>query len=630
MRLRVTAVYAISMLAAVNVLNGTASPKTENGVHATSLWDLDLEYPDDGAWSAARKKVEDCLVEIESRDHRAVAGSVDLVQLLDKVALARGLAGNMARFAFLKTSLNARSDTARARYGAAVALESRVDAETAWVEAGVRRLGQQKIETWSKHDARLGSHAWRIAEIFRLSGHTESPGSEVIAAGLERAKATPLDLYRALLSSDLSWPTVSVRGSARIVDFLSYSGLRRDPDHETRDRINRAYFQKLKSMEEPLGLLLMRRYETEVDLARARNFDNGIDEFFWRDDGIPPGSYRRILANARTNRSVTVRYLMLLAHMNGVSSPSLSDLYTPPPGNGAAFTIEVATRDIVRAWAPMGRDYQDVLANRLHRPWMDLAPSSQKDSSAGGVYWEVGGGHPYTLLSFEGDLPSAESFAAAAALMMFYAELPTNKRPERREEDFPVYSNAIWFAGELLFDDQLLKDTRDREKRIAILSSQLYRLWNAYFQFAAVTELEDQITHAANAGDELSGREISSRYLAILRSFYSNPEITIDPLFAEQWMSYPFLYDSRHILPEWAMAVAAGVDLLDHVENHDGRTKTTVRMPLANPSSFTSYDLLHDAGIDVNSDSPYRALIAKMNFDMDLLQSELSMGRSSH
>jgi oligoendopeptidase F len=107
-----------------------------------------------------------------------------------------------------------------------------------------------------------------------------------------------------------------------------------------------------------------------------------------------------------------------------------------------------------------------------------------------------------------------------------------------------------------------------------------------------------------------------------LHSYYADPEIEIAPPFGEQWMSYPFLFDSRAILPEWAMAMAAGADLTARIEAKNERTLATLRAPLGNPSSFLSYDLLRDAGIDIATAAPYQALIGKMNSDLNSLEQD--------
>ena len=615
----VAAIVGLGTITTLPLTTGIAK-----SVQVPPPWDLETQYPDDTAWNSARKSVYDSLTLVAGWQDRPLQSAHDLADLMDLVAFVRGRAGAMARFALLKASSSARSDSARARYSAATALESRVDAATAWVDAAVRKLGEGRVHAWSAQDPRLDMHSWRIAIILRRSGHVEPEGAEPLAAALTRASEVPLDVYRAVLTSDLSWPTVLTSNGRSTVDFLNYSDLRRDPRHNSRDEVNRAYFQRLKDLEQPLGLLLVRRFEIERALARARHFDNGIDAFFALDDGIPPGSYRRIFLSAQANKAVAVRYLKLLARMNNVPKPGLGDLYVPPPANTERFDVGQVLSDVVEAWRPLGASYQRLMTDRLKQPWMDLAPSADKDSSAGGVYWAVGGGHPYTFLKFQEDLPSSETLSAAVALTMFYADLPANKRPERREEDFPVYSNAVWFAGELLYGDHLLSKAISRQQRIAILSSQLYRMWNAYFQFAITTELEDEIGRAVDNGDEVSGRDISQRYLAILNHFYADPGIDIDPLFAEQWMTYPFLFDSRHILPEWAMAMGVGVQLVGRLEAYDERATAAVRAPLLNPTSFTSYDVARDAGIEIDGDAMYQSVVLKMNRDMDLLEKELS------
>jgi hypothetical protein len=118
------------------------------------------------------------------------------------------------------------------------------------------------------------------------------------------------------------------------------------------------------------------------------------------------------------------------------------------------------------------------------------------------------------------------------------------------------------------------------------------------------------------------GRDLSQRYLATLRRFYNDQGITIDPLFAEQWMTYPSMFDSRHILPEWAVAMGVGAALVGGIEARDQRAIATIVAPLDKVGSFTSYDLAHDAGIEIDGDAMYQSIVRKMNADMDLLEKE--------
>jgi oligoendopeptidase F len=599
-------------------------PSTTQALSSLPVWDLESEYPNAAAWIAAEDAVAHDLSVVDRTRGQPLRAAGDLVTLMDTVASARGRAGRMARFALLKSSVNGLSNEARAQYGAAAALEARVESSVSWVDAAVRKLGEERVNAWRRQDPRLDMHAWRFAAIFRTLSHADPEGSEALAAALERSEQTPLDAYRALLTSDIGWPSITTsRGTAK-VDFLAYPELRRDPKRQVRDEVNRAYFQRLKVLEEPLGLLLVRRYEADQARAKSRHFENGIDAFLFLDDGIPVGTFRRIYLNARAHRNTSVRYLKAYGRMNGLERPNLGDLYTPPRTMAASFAPNEVLGKVVSSWAPAGPRYQALLSDRLRQPWLDLAPNPEKDASAGGVYWGVGGGHPYVMLKFLGDLPSSESLAAAAALTMFYADIPADKRPERREEDFPVYSNAIWFTGELLYEDYLLSQTHIKEQRIPILASQLYRLWNAYFQYAVTTELAEKIASAVDRNAPLNGRAISAQYLDLLRAYYADPAIDIDPLFAEQWMSFPFIFDARHILPEWAVAMAAAVDLTTRIEAQDSRALTTIRAPLAMRNSFVSYDLMRDAGTVIDSDAPYVELIRKMNSDLEQLESELA------
>src|ERR1700687_6065759 len=228
----------------------------------TRTWELDAQFPNESSWTAAFQSVEGHLMAIGARRSRPISKAGDLLQLLDAVAAARGGAGALARFALLKSSLDARSDSARARLSAATQLEARVEVATAWLDPMLRALGQRRVEHWAAADPGLRRHGWLLAEVFRDAPHFAPVGAEPVLADLTRASQLPLDAYRALLPADLGWQSIATRHGPVRVDFLSYPDLKRDPDRTVREAANQAFFERLRALEQPLGLLLARRGRT--------------------------------------------------------------------------------------------------------------------------------------------------------------------------------------------------------------------------------------------------------------------------------------------------------------------------------------------------------------------------------
>jgi oligoendopeptidase F len=589
-------------------------------------WDLESQYPNEAAWSASLATVHERLARLELLRSVPIASIKDLADRLDEVRFLRGQAGRMARFAILHTQLDDTSQEAKARLDAATALEARVEAGVSWIDAAMLDLGTDRLKEWAAREPRLRAHGWRINRVLSEVSHLPPKGAEAAVASLERAAFTPANVYEALMQADLGWPAIkTANGSELRIDPRGYSRGRRDPDQAVREAASKAFFGRLKTLDGPLGLLMSRRLTADLDLAHIRNFADPIDAFFYRGDGIPIGGFRKIAEVARAHRETAARHVRLVGRVHGLSRVGFADLYAPTPAavGGKTISFEEAVDSTVGSWAAMGPEYQNLMRTRLAQPWIDWRPRANKNDA--GVYWQVGGGHPYTVLTLDGGLSGSKTFAGAASLMMFYASLPPEKTPERRDEDWPVYGNAVWLLGQMLHDQYLLEHAKDRSQRIAILYDDIFRLWSSSFQLASMVDLEENVYASIDQGRPLSGSQIATAYASILRDYYPAREGGI-PL--EDGDGYQALVLGNtyygQVLAEWAIAMASAAAMAERLEANDPETIAALAHPMARPGSFTSYDLLRDAGVDLATGAPYEALYRRMNRLMDALERELA------
>lgn len=588
--------------------------------------ELRAEFPSDGAWNAARDEVIARLTRFSALRTQPIRDGARLADRLDEIRFLRGRAGAMARFAAVSQGLDDSDAVAKERFDAATALETRVESAVAWIDAAVLAVPPRRLGQWIARESRLRRHGWRLGRIRAEAGHQIPFGAEAAAASLERAITTASEVRDALMQSDLGWPRIrDGKGAEIIVDEDRWSELTRDRDGALRDAANAAWFSHLEKLQAPLGLLLARRFGAAADLAHIRGYANPIDAFFDRSDGLPAGAVDRLMASARANRATASRWSRLIARMHGVPRAEYGDFYARGPAFPRTFTFEDARANVIAAAAPLGADYQASLRARLDARWFDWIPRPHK--SGLGSYWQVGRpeGRPLTLLTFDGAFGSTKTLAQAAFGAMNYADIPAEKAPERREEDYPVYGNAIWFLGQILYDDSMIAKARTKAERIAILYDDVWRLWSTFFQYATATELEQRILRGVDEGRPPSGARISAIYLGLLREYY--PPAGDGPAVADSWgaqaLDFPNMYYGE-VLPEWALAMSGAAALAARIEAGDRATIEAVTHPLRRRASYTSHDLLMDAGVDLTTDAPYEALIARMNAKMRDLEREIS------
>jgi oligoendopeptidase F len=239
------------------------------------------------------------------------------------------------------------------------------------------------------------------------------------------------------------------------------------------------------------------------------------------------------------------------------------------------------------------------------------------------VYWQVGGGRPYGVMSYRNTVGDARTLAALAAITMFYSELPVTNVPERREEDFPIYGNTVWFAGSLLQVDYMLTNAHTGKERIALLAEDLRRLWNLFFLGAVDADFEERVGALVDKGRPPSGAQMSRIYLETLRDYYRGEDGAALPTDGdgEEWMTLSNEYYGP-VFAEWSFAMAAAASIVERIAAHDPQTMKAWTAPMWPPGSYTSYDLLRDVGADPVSLDTYQAVIRRMDRDMDQLNEE--------
>jgi hypothetical protein len=269
----------------------------------------------------------------------------------------------------------------------------------------------------------------------------------------------------------------------------------------------------------------------------------------------------------------------------------------------------------------MGGPYLRRLQQRWGMAWLDLPPRPDKSPEVG-VWWQVGGGHPLGMMTYRDDVSSAGVFCRLSALMMWYGDIPGDLAPDVREDDPPIHGNALWYMAQYLFDDQLLARTLEPRARGALLLQQLAGMFRNFHEEAIKAEIELYATREITQGRPPTGRQISERQLALLRSYL--PGVRVEPAWGGYWMtSGQTFYGETD--PVFAMAASAGAALAEKVTRGDRRAIDGLQRTCAGDSQF-SYDLLLGCGVDLADPVMHRALARRFESRLAELEALVAGG----
>jgi oligoendopeptidase F len=188
-------------------------------------------------------------------------------------------------------------------------LQTAVEAAVSFLPEDILAIGETRLKTWLTEEPRLRRHRIRILHILREAPHTLPPDLQAAVTSMSRWPQTFYDVWSALNDADLGWPRRKNAGGQDIT--LNFNGVVSGFSGREQADVYETYLHKLQSLQDVYALLLTRRIEADLTIARQSKFKDGIDALWFLRDGMPEGGYRSMLTVARMNTNCLQRYVKL-------------------------------------------------------------------------------------------------------------------------------------------------------------------------------------------------------------------------------------------------------------------------------------------------------------------------------
>ncbi len=605
-----------------NISNNSNKIEFEKDINKY-VWDLSELYPNDTAWEKDKTAIENEIKRIHSFKETMTRSAKDLADALDAIHKLRSRGARMYIYGALRRNINTKDLDAGQKYETGLKLEAEIEGAIVFLRSRIKAIGRVRFQKWLSQEPRLQRHARRVNRIFF---ELEYSASDDVQKVLEEMGASfsrnTSDFYNSLISSDLGWQTIQNKDGKSIkVNDSNFFGLMLSDSTQQRNSAGRAYFGRLSHWQNVFGLLYSRRIAHSLDLAKKRNFNDGIDALWYLRDGMPLGSYKTTIASARKNKATLQRFVRLKKKLLKLDKFYYPDVYAPMTSFQKEFNIDESMNVAVKAFEPMGEDYQKILLDRLNRKWIHLARTENKRGMYG-VYPAISGSYAsYTIMSFWGNNPSSGRIAGTAALTVAFTSMPKNRFPETRD-DPGIYANAMGYVGRILHDEYMIRNAKSKQERLYFTLHNLNLIWNHFFHNAIYLALDDQIQELIKKGETVDGERISKLHLALLREFYGNKDITIEEVYATDWIQNRigfWTYEGQL----WSPAIAVGSLLAEGIQNGDENAKKAMWKVLGRSEMDLTWHLFKEVGIDVSKEKTYEALYRRMNKMMDQAEKDL-------
>jgi oligoendopeptidase F len=615
------AMTGLRQLAALGLMLacGTGTAAGDTAVDERYTWDLTELYPTEAAWNQAREEVLAALDEIESRRGTLGDSADSLYRTHRLVSDTLREAGRVYVYASLQADEDLRDTSAQERQQLAQIMYSRFTESTAWIQPELLEVGREVVESYVGEDKRLAPFVFQLDDALRNEPHTLGAEAEQTLAYFTQSFSAPNTIYSMIANSDIPWPSIALADGTEItLDSQGYERARSSANRGDRKQAFDGFWGTWKEYRNSVGLVLDSHIQTQVALSKARHYDSVLDRELFSDN-LPPAVYRTLVEEVNDALPTLHRYFRLRGKMLGVEQMQYFDIYPPLVSLDRKFDVDTSKQITLAAMEVLGKDWVDMQSEAMDGRWMHVYPQRGKRSGAymQGFAYDV---HPYLLLNHNDDYQSLSTMAHewGHAMHTLYAK---DAQPFETAGYSTFIAEIPSTSLELILRDYMQKNAQSVDEKLYYLGMALESLRGTFFRQTMFAEFELTLYETAERGEALTGERISEMYGEILRRYHGHEQgvVLVDDLYTNEWMFIPHFYYNMYVF-QYATSQTAGTALYRKIVEDGAEGVENYKNLLRAGGSDYPYKLLVNAGVDLATPEPYRAVVAEMNGIMDEME----------
>lgn len=596
------------------------SQKTRNEISDKYKWDLTGIYKSDAEWRTAKEAISMKLNEIEKFKGVITRSATDLLKCLEFNSELNREATKLFLYAGMNSDLDTRNMNYTGMKQELQQMFSDFGAKSAFIQPEILSAEWSLIDSFIKSEPRLGPYRMGLDNLFRTKKHTLSEKEERIMALSGTLGGVPYSVYNTFSNAEIPSPEVTLSdGKKVLLTGTAYGRYRTLPDRNDRKIVFEAFWNNLEKFKATYGEMLYGNVQKDIFQAKSRLYESSLEAALYPNN-IPVGVYHSLVDNVNKNLPAFHRYLKLKKRMMGVDTLKYLDLYAPVVKNvDLKYSYEEASKIVLEALKPLGKDYVATVKRAIDERWIDVFPTTGKQSGAysnGSLY----DGHPYILLNFNDSYSDVSTMAHELGHSM--QSYLSNKKQPYPLADYQIFvaEVASTFNEVLLFNYMIKNETND-DIKLSLLMSWLDGFKGTLFRQTQFADFELKIHEAAEKGSPLTGESLSEMYMDMVKDYYGSDKgiCKIDKYIEMEWAYIPHFYYNFYVY-QYSTSFTASIALAEKVMSGDATALNKYIEFLSAGGSDYPIELLKNAGVDMTAAEPMEKTIESMNKVMDEIE----------
>lgn len=583
-------------------------------------WDLSSMFPSDEAFEAGLEELKAyCpkLLAFKSKISTSAQALLEFLQLEDQMNL---LLYKIINYAERKSDEDTRVAKYQAYVANATSAYTQVGEATSWFAAELLAIPAESVEKFYAEVPALEFYRRKLNKILNQREHTLSAEEEALLARAEELAVQPTNIFSMFDDADLTFEdAVDSEGKTHKLTSGSFVPLLMDADRVLRESAFKQLYSRFGEFRNTSAAILTSQVKNLQFFSSSRKYASSLEAALAENE-IPVEVYNNLIDAVHQNFPAFYKYVDLRKRVMGLDELHFWDVYTPLVDDvDMKFTYEEACDLIVKALAPMGEEYVNLVKKGLESRWVDVYETPGKRS---GAYSAGGKGmNPVMLLNFQGGLDDVYTLIheMGHSLHTYFS----SHNQEITYSDYSIFvAEVASTCNEALLSHYLLEHETDPARHAYILNHFLEGFRGTIYRQCMFAEFERDISQMNADGVALNAEVLSERYGKLCAEYFG-PGIELDEEIKLEWSRIPHFYYNFYVY-QYCIGFSAAIALSQRILSEGEPAVKDYIGYLSGGCSKTPIELLRGAGVDMATPDPVNAALKYFGQLVDQLEQELN------
>ena len=574
-------------------------PKRDQ-VAVEDTWNLSLMYADRDVWEADVKLAQEMGKKLAAREGHVCDSARSLLETLQQNTDLYRKLGHLDVYVSCLSDQDTGNDTHQEMSQRFCSILAGIQSSISFITPEILELEPAQLESYYQQCPELEAYRIDLEDTLRLKPHILSKEMEKLLADAAEVCGNPGQTYSIFSNADMKFPEVMDANG----EMVQITHGRFVPLEESADRrVRKETFEKLYGVYKQYSRTLASIYSGHVKQlifqAQARHYSNTLEAAV-NEVNVSPQVYHNLIDTVNQNLDKMHRYVRLRKRLLGVDELHMYDIYTPIiAGVSKKIPFAEAKETVLKALAPLGEDYLQVVREGFENRWIDVYENEGKRSGAysTGSYDSC----PYILLNYSGTLDDMFTLIHEMGHSM-HTWHSNHAQP-------PMYAGYRIFVAEvastcneILLMEYLLAHTTDKKERAYLLNHYLDSFKGTVYRQTMFAEYEMVTNRMAEEGQSLTAEALTKVYYDLNCKYYG-PDMVSDPEIGVEWARIPHFYYNFYVY-QYATSFSAAVAIARSILKEGAPAVERYKKFLSGGCSQPPVELLKIAGVDLTTAQP--------------------------